>query len=437
MVARALAVAHTCIYDAWAAFDAVAVGTRLGDDLRQPLRTRSLSNTVEAVSYAAYRAAVDLFPEAKTTVFDPLMAELRFDPADRTTDTSTAAGVGNRACQAVLDFRHGDGSNQLAGYADPRGYRPVNEPMDLRKTFKRDTVRDPNRWQPLTYTDARGAVVTPPFIAPHWNTVLPFAMARGSELRSSIGPAAYPSPAYTRQALEVLERSATLNDRKKVMVEYWADGPGSELPPGHWNRFAQFVARRDRHGAGEAGVEADTKLFFALNNALFDAGIVAWDNKVHHDSVRPITAIRWLFEHKRVRAWGGPYKGTRLINGEDWLPYQPASFPTPPFAEFSSGHSTFSAAAAEILKRFTGSDHFGRSATFRAGTSRVEPGATPAQDVTLSWGTFSQAADQAGSSRLYGGIHFRQGDLDARANGRTCGTAAWNKAQSYFAGKQS
>jgi len=94
-----------------------------------------------------------------------------------------------------------------------------------------------------------------------------------------------------------------------------------------------------------------------------------------------------------------------------------------------------SPAGAEILRLFTGSDRFGASVTLAAGSSAVEPGVAPTRDVTLSWDTFSDAADQAGLSRRYGGIHFDQGDLDARATGRLAGRAAWAKAQTYFNGE--
>lgn len=176
-------------------------------------------------------------------------------------------------------------------------------------------------------------------------------------------------------------------------------------------------------------------MFFALTNAIFDAGIVAWDNKIVWDSVRPITAIRYLFKGQQIQAWGGPGQGTRMIDGGTWLPYQPSYFPTPPFAEYSSGHSNFSAAGAEVLRRFTGSDSFGASVTIAAGSSKVEPGIAPAAPVTLTWPTFSSASDEAGISRRYGGIHFEQGDLDARATGRMAGDQAFERAQSYIKGK--
>jgi hypothetical protein len=121
-----------------------------------------------------------------------------------------------------------------------------------------------------------------------------------------------------------------------------------------------------------------------------------------------------------------------LILGDDWQPYQVETVVTPAFAEYVSGHSTFSAAAAEVLKRFTGSDWFGYKVVIAAGSSRIEPGAVPAADMTLYWPTFSAAADQAGISRRYGGIHFADGDVRGREVGRAVGLQAWTKARSYF-----
>jgi hypothetical protein len=447
VVARALAIVHTCIYDTWAAYDHQAFGTRLGGALRRPPRERTLANMNAAISFAAYRAAVDLFPADRASVFDPLMRQLGYDPTNTTDDINTPAGVGNVAARAVLQFRHRDGANQLGdqpggkprvAYADYTGYQAANDPMDLRPGAKFDpaTVHNPDRWQPLRYVDATGAVVTQPFVGAQWQHVTPFALTNVAQLRSPTGPARYGSLTYASQARALLAISAGLTDEQKMIAEYWADGPHSELPPGHWDLFAQYVSRRDHHGAHRHGIEADVKLFFALTNAIFDASICCWDNKRFFESVRPITAIRYLFSGQQVRAWGGPYQGTRLIDGADWFPYQASTFPTPPFPEYSSGHSTFSAAGAEILKLFTGSDDFGASVTFPAGSSKFESGAVPVSDVTLRWATFSEAASQAGLSRRHGGIHFEQGDLDARVAGRLVAKQAWVQAQNYISGAE-
>lgn len=441
MVARALAIVHTCIYDAWAAYDGHAIGTRLGSALRRSQREHTQANKEVAISFAAYRAAIDLFPVDKQSVFDPLMRSLGLDPNNTTTDATTPIGVGNVAAQAVLEFRHRDGANQLGdkpgglagvAYSDYTAYAPVNAPMDTRVAFDPATVHDPNEWQPLRYVDGTGALVTQPFVGAQWQRVIPFALSSAAQLRPLAGPARYGTALFHSQARALLQLSAGLTDEHKMIAEYWADGPHSELPPGHWDLFAQFVSRRDRHSERRNGLDSDVKLFFALTNAIFDASICCWDNKRAFGSVRPITAIRYLFQGQRVWAWAGPLRGTQLIRGEDWFPYQASTFPTPPFPEYSSGHSTFSAAGAEILRLFTRSEKFGARVTFPAGSSKFEPGAVPASDLTLTWATFKDAADQAGMSRRYGGIHFGQGDLDGRTAGRLVAQQAWTKATRYF-----
>jgi hypothetical protein len=171
-----------------------------------------------------------------------------------------------------------------------------------------------------------------------------------------------------------------------------------------------------------------------LSNAIFDAGIAAWDAKREYDSVRPVTAIPLLFRGKTIRSWGGPGKGTVEMDGSQWIPYQAVTFPTPPFPEYVSGHSTYSAVAARILGLWTGSDRFGDAITLPAGSSKIEPGLTPAHPITLRWETFTDAANEAGTSRRYGGIHFRSADLAGRLLGRVVAFEAWTKAQSYFDG---
>ncbi|HTD51580.1 MAG TPA: vanadium-dependent haloperoxidase, partial [Thermoanaerobaculia bacterium] len=423
IVARALAVFHTCMFDAWAAYDATAVPTIARRGWRRPPAEATDANRLKAISFAAYRAAVDLFPSEKAR-YDTLLRSQGYDPSDASMDPATASGVGNLAAAAVLDLRHRDGSNQLGdlhagAYSDYTGYQAVNTPT---------TVTDPNRWQPLSVVNSAGQAQTQVYTTPHWGNVIPFALTSGSALRPG-PPATYPSQAYTDQAVEIIALSAGLNDVEKVTAEYFADGPNSEFPPGHWALFAQFVSRRDAHS-----LDDDVKMFFALSNALLDASICAWDAKRTYDSERPGTAIHFLFAGQMITAWAGPFQGTRSIRGEDWQPYQLSTVRTPPFPEYFSGHSIFSAAGAEILKSFTGSDTFGDSVTIKAGTSRGEPGVVPTNDVTLSWPTFSDAADAAGMSRRWGGIHFAQGDLTGRSLGRQVGAMAWAKAKTYFDG---
>jgi hypothetical protein len=452
------------MYDAWAAFDERAVGTQLSGALRRPAWERTAANKEKAISYAAFRALEDVLPVDTDSVYVPLMKQLGYDPKDHSTDIETPTGIGNVACAAVLEFRHHDKSNQLGDmlpgtergqleggstgherpaseggpyrdatgpYSDWSGYLPINAPGTVPAHFPLVKPLNPDHWQPLTYVDANGNLVLQMFAGAQWCFVTPFALAKGEEFREALGPgpAKYGSAEYQQQAEELISLSAGLTDRQKMISEYWADGPYSEQSPGHWLRFAQFVSERDHHT-----LDDDVKMFFALTNAMLDAGIAAWDAKRAYDSVRPVTAISLLFRGKKIRAWGGPGKGTIEIDGSQWIPYQPATFPTPPFPDYVSGHSAYSAAAARILVLWTGSERFGDSVTLLAGSSKIEPGITPAQPVTLKWETFADAANEAGMSRRYGGIHFARADLAGRQLGRLVADKVWPKAQTFFDG---
>ncbi|WP_152976394.1 vanadium-dependent haloperoxidase [Methyloglobulus morosus] len=402
------------MYDAWAAYDIKAKGTRYGNNLRRPSNESTNTNKEKALSFAAHECLSDLFP-TEVSSFNALMTTLGYNPSDNSTDTTTPAGIGNVTAKAVLDFRHHDGSNQLGdlnpgAYSDYTGYSPVNTPT---------AINNPNHWQPL---EINGNVQK--FITPHWGNVIPFAMKSGNQFRKTLlKPADYfkDPERYQLQAKQVLEYSAKLTDEKKVIAEYWADGPASELPPGHWTLFAEYVSDRDHHT-----VDQDVKMFFAMTNAVFDASIASWDAKRFFDYVRPVTAIHFLYAGQQIESWQG------TVDGADWKPYQAANVVTPPFAEYISGHSVFSAAAAETLKLFTGNDNFGGSVTIAKGSSRVEPGLVPTNDTVLYWATFSDAADEAGISRRFGGIHFIDGDLESRKLGRVIGQNAWNKTLSLF-----
>lgn len=413
--ARALAVVNTSMYDAWAAYDAVASGVHWNSDMRRPIAERDEARAAQAVSIAAYRTLADLFPTQTSTIFDPLLRELGIVAAS-TADPATPTGLGNLCATQVLALRQVDGANQLGTlgtgpYADYTGYAAVNTP---------ELLRDPNRWQPLRAADGTAQA----FLAPHWRLVRPFALSAAAQFRPG-PPPAYPSAGYVLDALAVRQLNADLTDREKAIAEYWADGPNTETPPGHWAVLAQSVSARDRHGLGQ-----DILMFFALGNALLDASIAVWDAKVQYDYVRPISAIRFLSAGAVVPIWAGPGLGTRLLPGETFRPY----IATPPFAEYTSGHSAFSAAAAAVLTEVTRSPLFGASFTFRAGTSSVEPGVTPVTDVTLRWATFGEAADEAGLSRRYGGIHFESGDLVSRAMGTAIGRQVWQKVQQLVGG---
>ena len=408
VASRALAMVHTAMYDAWAAYDTTAVGTLPDSPSRQPAAKSTLANKAWAVSYAGYRTLLDLFP-SQSGAFTTLMVTNGYDPSIKSTDPSTPAGVGNAAAAAVLAFRHTDGSNQLgdlggAAYSDTTGYQAINFP---------ETLTDPNRWQPLRLPD--GSVQK--FLSPHWGTVTPFSLKSADQFRP--GPQAQAGTwLYQQRMKDAIRLQAELDDRGKMSAEYWDDGGSSETPPGHWNRIAEEISLRDLHSLDE-----DVKMYFVMNNALLDVSISVWDAKRTYDAIRPSSAIHFYYGGQTIRGFAGAGQGIGDIDGANWRSW----IVTAPHPEYPSGHSAFSSACAEILKRFTGSDTYLKSLTFPAGSSRVDPGASPAGDTTIQWQTFSEIADDAGMSRRLGGIHNEEADFRSRTIGRQVAGSVWDR----------
>ena len=462
---RAYSMVHTAMFDAWAAYDPTAIATQLGDQLQRPEAENTDAHKTEAMSYSAYRVLTDLFPE-QVEIFDQLMADLGFDPNNTTSDTTTAAGIGNVSANALLEFRQQDGSNQLNDYANTTDYQPVNTPEQL---------VDIAAWTPEHIPVDDHNAPLQEYLTPQWGDVIPFSLDSGDQLRPEapepfllvegevdleartitladgavvdinrdiVGTII--NPEFIAQAEEVVEKSANLTDEQKLIAEFWEDGGGTSFPPGTWMTFGQYASAQNDHS-----LDQDAKLFFGLGNAVFDAGVATWEAKTHYNYTRPVRLVRELGElgligefneelgGYAVEAWAGPEEGTQTILATDFTTYQtPGSHVSPPFAEYVSGHSTFSASAATILELATGSDNFGASVTFEPGQSRFEPNFTPQQDVTLAWDTFSEAADEAGLSRLYGGIHFEDGDLNGRTLGQDVATEVFEQAQFYIEGGQ-
>jgi hypothetical protein len=283
-------------------------------------------------------------------------------------------------------------------------------------------------------------------------------------------------------------------DFVRVLAEFWADGPDSETPPGHWFTILNYVndhpdLRKKFRGEGQVvdDLEWDIKSYFILGGAMHDAAISAWSIKGYYDYIRPISAIRHMAdlgqssydslanyhpagiklepglveivtegdplagdssEHVgkiKVFAWKGhdfiqdvtkDVAGSGWILAENWWPYQRPSFVTPPFAGYVSGHSTYSRAAAKVLKLLTGDKYFpGGMGEFIAPKDdflKFEKG--PSKDVVLQWATYYDASDQCSLSRIWGGIHPPVDDINGRLIGDRIGEQAFNYALSYFEG---
>ncbi len=438
-------------------------------------------------------------------------------------------------------------------------------------------LADPNRWQPLFLDSAvtqngLGGDKLQIYIGPHWGNVQTFALGRNDALPhswSAIDPGPPPQlgglgdSQYRADTVELIRYSNSLDanqgsgadvinispsvngnrplgthenqgytlnpatglpyadnlvkqaDYGRVLAEFWADGPDSETPPGHWNVIANQVSSSPllEKRVGGAGpivddLEWDVKLYLSLNGAVHDAAVAAWGVKREYDYVRPITKIRYqgslgqssdeklpaydpnglplqpgLIEqitaasiapggrHRNayenanrdadgnftlfyaeeqmvgkivIHAWNHEpddptteASGTNWILAENWVPYQNDNFVTPAFAAYVSGHSTFSRASAEILAAFTGDEFFPGGLgemEFPSDFLNFEQG--PSQPVTLQWASYFDAADEAGISRLWGGIHVSADDFAGRIMGSMIGQEAFQFAQDQFVDDQ-
>ncbi len=281
-------------------------------------------------------------------------------------------------------------------------------------------------------------------------------------------------------------------DYTRVLAEFWADGPDSETPPGHWFTILNYVSdhpsfEKRFKGDGEilSPLEWDIKSYFTLGGAMHDSAISAWSVKGWYDYIRPISAIRYMCDQGQSTDTNFPNyneNGIELIDGyieivnendplagrdninvgkiklytwkghafigntetdvagvdwilaEDWWPYQRPSFVTPPFAGYVSGHSTYSRAAAEVMTAITGSAYFpdgmGEFVAKKNEFLVFEEG--PSVDLVLQWATYRDASDQCSLSRLWGGIHPPADDIPGRLIGKKIGVDAFNFANAYF-----
>ena len=288
--------------------------------------------------------------------------------------------------------------------------------MDTRSPLDPATVHDLNPWQPLALRRRqRARLVTPAFVGAQWQHVPPVrdpppAIARAR--RPARPGTARPSSSPRRRSCSTL--SARLTDEQKMIAEYWADGPHSELPPGHWNLFAQQFAASRPPGSSEHDLDRAVKLFFALTNAIFDAGCCAWDNKVAFDSVRPITAIRWLFRGTDGHGLGRPGQRHAADRGRGLVPLpaddasrrrpspstRPATATSAPPAPRSCGCSPAATASAARSRSPPAARASSRGSS-RRGTSRSpgRPSPTPPHRRASRAATAASTSSRATSTR--------------------------------------
>ncbi len=413
VAARGLSMVFEAIYNAWACYGDAARFTLPGMGVRPANQWRDDYKSI-AISHAAHRVLLNLYPSEAAT-FDSALAAVLAGLPVAGPEGMAAAQTGQLAASLLVQSRIHDGANQADGYRDTTGYMPVNTP---------DQIVDPARWQPLRLTSSTGVTTVQEFLTPHWGLVRPFALTSGSQYRPSLSPR-LPTAAEIQ---EILYLSANLNDAQKCQVDFFANNPGSVTPPGQWMQIAELVSTHDGNS-----LDRDVMLFSLVAQAMLDASIAAWESKRYHDSVRCITTIRQLYQGQMIEGWLGVGKGRGMLPGELWHPYQRTSNSSPNFAEFVSGHSTFSGAAAGVIAGFRG-DRLPVSFTVAANGIRFDP-SVPAAPVTFKYKGVSEIAAAAGYSRRLGGIHFVRGDMAGRKLGADVAKAVLKRAASLLKSK--
>jgi hypothetical protein len=373
MVARNLAMIHAAMFDAANA----VTGQYQAYRANLPLQVGASPNAAAAA--AAFEVAKSLYSAVdEIAVWQASLNESLAQVPDGTAKT-LGIELGQRVGQAILADRVNDGTKGSSTYA------PTTEVGKWRRTF-------PDYLPPLLS---------------QWPMVKPFALTSGDEFRPP-APPAIGSAEYATAVDEVIRLGGFQSDQRTAeqteIALFWADGGGTATPPGHWNSIALDVTLKQRSSLLETA-----RTYALLNIAMADAGIASWDAKYHYDIWRPIDAIRQADQDGNVATSGVAA----------WIPL----LKTPPFPAYTSGHSTFSGAASAVLTSLFG-DNVAFNSQSDGHLAAEQRPLDPSQIVTRQFTSFRQAAEEAGLSRIYGGIHFNFDNTAGLELGRQVGTAA-------------
>jgi RTX calcium-binding nonapeptide repeat (4 copies)/PAP2 superfamily len=357
LASRNMAMVHAAIYDS------VNSISKKYSPYRVSIDAPAGASPEAATAAAAHRVLTNLYP-AQAVIFNEVyVSSLAKIPNGKAKEDGIA--LGQQVADGVIAWRSTDGANKTVTYTP--------------KT-------DLGSWVPTPPAFAAG-------LAPEWPGVTPFAMTSGSQFRPS-GPPALDSAKYAEEFNYVKEigkiDSLTRTPDQTAIAKFWANGAGTFTPPGHWNQIAEEASSL----TGQS-LEDSARLFALLNITLADAAISCWDTKYHYNFWRPITAIRQADTDNNPNTTADA----------QWTPL----LATPPFSEYTSGHSTFSGVADAVMSSVFGSDYgFGDRGDRTINNLRT-------------YENFSEAADESGISRLYGGIHFMSANVDGLNAGRNLG----------------
>lgn len=402
LVLRVTTMTTNAWFDATAPYHPTAVGVYTRLDRRPAAESTTNRNPNTALLYASYHVFKSLLPNQEQ-IWRDMLTSLGLDPDADSNDLDPAVRLGILGGTGVVQGRENDGMNQLGldgghlynptPYRDYTGYVPVNTAYDL---------KDPSRWQPDLQRQGMGLYKVQQFVTPQYAFVEPYSFVDASEF--SVPPPTNSKKApkfrYKNQADEVLHASANLTDEQKTKAELF-DNKIESLG------FSAVFAAQSRGLSLLDFIHLD----FLTNMAAFDAGIVVWQEKRRHDAVRPFSAIREVYGDDPVTAWGGPGQGTVFdLPATEWKSY----LEEPDHPEYPSGSACFCAAHAQSARLFLGTDDLTVGGLFtgfvverQVGSSRIEPGLTPAVATDLVFPNWTQFAADCGQSRVWAGIHFQ------------------------------
>jgi hypothetical protein len=419
---RAATIHLNSAYDALCPYlpDSIGLTTNIP---KRPLNERTPRNKNIAIGYAMYRSSVSLLPSVIKKL-NNIFLSVGLDYNDNSLDLTTPIGIGNYAAKMVLAYREQDGMNQLGDmggkkyhrvpYDDYTGYKPKNN------AYK---IKFPANWQPNFESNGYGTCAIQKHIFPQYGRVLPYSLENVTSIVSPPSPNSDPLKRedYKAQTDEVLRESANLNDYKKMVAEHFDDKSTSLFGP------VFFLAQKYQLNQDKIII-----LDLLTNLALFDAGIVAWKEKINHNLIRPFSAIRYLYENTTFSAWGGPGRGkVDDMTGAQWKSY----LPTAAHTEYPSGSACFCAAQFAVLEKYFNTSEFGFAMFKTKGSSIIEPNITPANDIYLGpYPKFDDYVNECAISRLWGGVHFRSSLDEGKRLCKGIGLRVYDYAIKYIRG---
>ncbi|GAB2877494.1 vanadium-dependent haloperoxidase [Microbulbifer echini] len=409
-------------YDATAPYHPTAKGV-YSDIGRMPPSTDNGELNI-ALSYASHKVLSGLFPHL-ISEWDDMLIELGLDPDNISEDTTTPIGIGNYAGRKVLEGRANDGMNQLGNegdqlyhrlpYADYTNFKPANTAYKL---------RFPSKWQPAVLMDRPGVYRVQQFVTPQIALTTPYSYESPEEFTSPVPLKSkiWNFPSYVAQVNDVLNTSANLTDEQKMKAELF-DMKIFSLG------FAAVFASESQGLSLMDFIHYD----FLTNMAAFDTAITIWKEKRRHNSVRPFSAVRYIYKDAPVTAWGGVGKGTVSdLPASQWTSYLPVA----DHPEYPSASASFCAAHAETSRLFLPQgDILGYTVPALTGSSQIEPGITPQTDLYLNFPTWSSFEEDCGNSRVWAGVHFEPSVPAGQAIGHQIAHRAYQFYLSKVAGQ--